>query len=154
KDFRLFVERFLELWGCRLTTEDHGTVHWESLFLERPDDRELFSFSIGIDFFASQGDGRWWQDHRVPGGIAFTANSVGHMGRYREWYEHKTNQEEWLLATAMGTIDLAADTQYGRATWLRDISADGRPILPDVPCPFSNFENLKQSLRGKDWTRY
>lgn len=105
---RQFMEHLLELWGCAKSTEDHGRVYWEQLFLERPDNGELYGFTISIDSFAAQGDGRWWHDHRMPGGIAFTANSAGHMRRYREWYEVKPDQSEWLLTTAMGTIDLAS----------------------------------------------
>lgn len=151
---RLLAQRLIELWGCSQTSESHGSVFWESLLLEKPDVGEIYRFSVSIDFFSSQGDQRWWHDHRVPGGLAFTANSAGHMGRYREWYEGKTRQQEWLLATAMGTIDLASDTPYGRATWLRDLPSDGRPLVTNIPCPFTRTDRMGAALTGKDWTRY
>lgn len=56
------------------------------LFLERPTDGRLFKFGVNLDYFGAQGDGRWWADHRFPGGIAFTLNSVGHQVVYNQWY--------------------------------------------------------------------
>jgi hypothetical protein len=142
-----------DLWGCNSTQPAHGTVFWESLFLEKPDDRSYAKFTFSVDFFAAQGDGRWWQDHRTPGGLAFTANSAGHMRRYREWYEDRGDQREWLLKTAMLTIDYAAQTPFGRATYLRPIVND-RPVVDRVACPFANPDKLNPNLKGKDWTRY
>jgi hypothetical protein len=36
--------------------------------------------------------------------MAFTANSLGHMARYQEWYGEKEERTEWALRTAMNTI--------------------------------------------------
>jgi hypothetical protein len=36
-------------------------------------------WGVGVNVFAIQGDRRWWHDHRIPGGLAFSMNSVGHM---------------------------------------------------------------------------
>jgi hypothetical protein len=36
-------------------------------------------WSVGVNVFAAQGDRRWWNDHRIPGGVAFSMNSVGHL---------------------------------------------------------------------------
>lgn len=47
-----------------------------------------------------------------------------------------------------------SETEYGRATWLRDVSDDGRPIVPQFTCPFSDVAAIKENLKGKDWTRY
>jgi len=150
--YRLAI-RLLDLWECARTTEKHGDVYWEHLYLAEPGSG-FRKFSIMIDFFASQGDRRWWHDHRFPGGIAFTANSAGHMARCRQWYDGKERRLEWLTSTAMRTISLAANTPYGKATWLRDIPSDGRPFIPNVPCPFSEPDRIPRDLRGKDWTRY
>jgi len=38
---------------------------------------------VGVNFFGAQGDQRWWHDHRIPGGMAFSMNSIGHMTRAR-----------------------------------------------------------------------
>jgi hypothetical protein len=144
------AEELLRLWNCSTTTEPQGKVHWEDLFLENPSARTFVRFTFSVDFFAAAGDRRWWHDHRIPGGIGFTANSVGHMRRYREWYEHKGDQREWLLETAMGTIERAAETPYGRATWLRPL-VDGRPFVTEIACP---FHDIKSNLADYDWTRY
>src|SRR5450755_95213 len=134
---RQLSETILALWGCRSTSEPQGQVHWEEVFLENPNTETYVRFEFSVDFFAAAGDGRWWHDHRIPGGVSFTANSVGHMRRYREWYEGKPDQENWLLETAMGTIGRAANTEYGQATWLRPL-VDGRPFVPEVACPVLN----------------
>src|SRR4029078_7843148 len=42
------------------------------LYLRNPTDSALYGFQFNIDFFACAGHGRWWHDHRFPGGIAFT----------------------------------------------------------------------------------
>jgi hypothetical protein len=128
-------------------------VSWESLFLVNPNGDSYSKFTFSVDFFAAQGDGRWWQDHRVPGGIAFTANSVGHMRRYREWYDKKGDQKEWLLQTAMRTIEMAAETPFDKATWLIPLQ-DGKPIVKRIGCPFANPDKLSSKLQGMDWTRY
>ncbi len=148
-----FASKLRELWGCTSTDSPHGRVFWESLFLANPNNDSFAKFTFSIDFFAAQGDGRWWHDHRVPSGIAFTANSVGHMRRYREWYDGKGDQKEWLLSTAMRTIEMAAKTPYGQATWLRPLQ-DGHPFVKRVICPFGNPDKLSSKLRGMDWTRY
>jgi len=153
KQLSRLAERVRALWGCPSTTGSHGTVYFETLYLENPADRSVVKFTFSVDFFAAQGDGRWWHDHRVPAGIAFTANSVGHMRRYREWYEKRNGQVEWVLKTAMGTIDLATQTAYGKATWLKDLS-NGRPVVDRIACPFADPSTVKEGLRNKDWTRY
>jgi len=43
--------------------------------------REYRAWRVGVNYFSSQGDGQWWRDHRIPGGMAFSMNSVGHMAR-------------------------------------------------------------------------
>jgi hypothetical protein len=148
-----FACKIRDLWGCPSSEENSGMMHWETLFLQNPQDSSYVRFTFGVDFFASQGDHRWWHDHRVPGGLAFTANSVGHMQRYREWYKGSKNQREWVLQTAMGTIHLSAHTPHGKATWLRPLSG-GRPVIADIQCPFANPDKLKPELKGMDWTRY
>jgi hypothetical protein len=55
---------------------------------ERRQDEMLLRFSTtkkaqwfvaGVDYFSTQGDRRWWHDHRFPGGMAFVVNSPGHL---------------------------------------------------------------------------
>lgn len=148
---RQFSQEILSLWGCRSSDEPQGRVHWEEVFLENPKTETYVRFEFSVDFFAAAGDRRWWHDHRIPGGVAFTANSVGHMRRFREWYEGKISQEPWILQTAMETIHEAADVGYGRATWLRPLVEEERPFISGATCP---VEKLRSSLNGYDWTRY
>lgn len=154
ENLKAFAEKIRDLWGCTGTVEASGTTHWETLFLENPADGSVIEFTFSVDFFASQGDRRWWHDHRIPGGIGFTANSVGHMRRYREWYLALNHQDEWVLKTAMETIDKAAETPYGRATWLKPLAKGGRPFVDRLACPFVDPSKLKEQLQNKDWTRY
>jgi hypothetical protein len=133
------------------------------LYLRSPTDSALHGFRFNIDFFACAGHQRWWHDHRFPGGIAFTANSLGHMRAYREWYGIlKGDGGEWALKQAMLTIDNAAKQKVvardrslqqdpdGRVTWLRALSGGGKPHV-DIPCPLNS---VPSQLAGKDWTKY
>ncbi len=84
---------------------------------------------VGVNYFSAQGDGRWWRDHRIPGGIAFSMNSVGHMARTRlERIVSKNpamalpsvSRDQlvyWALPTAMKTIGPPAQNST-RGTWL------------------------------------
>ena len=55
-------------------------IYLDEVFLEKPGPSRLtWRWSAGVNFFSAQGDLRWWHDHRFPGGIAFSVNSVGHM---------------------------------------------------------------------------
>ena len=152
-NLRRFAEKLLSLWGAPQADEASGHITSETLYLQHPSERTYVQFRFSVDFFMAQGDRRWWHDHRIPGGLAFTANSVGHMRRYREWYEGLTQQEEWVLQTAMLTINSAADTPYGKATWLRPL-VEGQPVVSGLKCPFSDTGKLKPDIQGKDWTRY
>lgn len=109
-------------------------------------------FEFSVDYFASAADGRWWHDHRIPGGIAFTANSLGHMMKVNEWYLREGSQAEWALRTAMLTIASAKQTNQGPATWLLDEGATG-PFKAfdwheDTPLP--DIEKIK----GRDHGSY
>jgi hypothetical protein len=134
------------------------------LYLRNPKDKCLYGFQFNLDFFACAGHDRWWHDHRFPGGIAFTANSLGHMRAYREWFGSlKGNGIEWAVKQAMLTIDNAAKHKVvardpslqqdpdGRVTWLRPLSADGKPHVEDIACPLTT---VPSRLQGKDWTKY
>ena len=98
--------------------------------------------------------------HRFPGGIAFTANSAGHMIAVRDWYEGKDSAREWALKQAMLTInnamptrktDSAEPSEQGRVTWLRPLDSEGKPLVSDIECPLAR---IPTALEGKDWTRY
>lgn len=160
---RAFSDHILELAGWEANhrgVRRRNTVTSDFLYLKNPIDGGFYGFQFNADFFACAGDGRWWHDHRFPGGIAFTANSTGHMMRFRDWYQTKDQNESWGLKQAMLTIQNAAPTrstdsidpsEQGRATWLRPLDARGKPLVEDVSCPLSRVPAM---LEGKDWTRY
>jgi hypothetical protein len=170
-NLKRFAERLLDLAGWapdRRARPRENPVSSDFLYLRNPVDDLFYGFQFNIDFFASAGDGRWWHDHRVPGGIAFTANSTGHMKAFRDWYEQPgSDHGEWALKQAMITIAQAHPVKggdaeskatqptdprdEGRVTWLRDLDSKGRPLLPQVACPLGK---VPASLEGKDWTRY
>ena len=87
-----------------------NSITSDYLYLKNPVDGAFVGFRFNADFFACAGDGRWWRDHRFPGGIAFTANSTGHMIATREWYESKSESRSWALKQAMFTIANAMPT--------------------------------------------
>jgi hypothetical protein len=160
---RFFSDRILELagWGAdRRGVRRKNTVTSDFLYLKNPNDGKFFGFRFNADFFACAADGRWWNDHRFPGGIAFTANSTGHMIRFREWYQGKDQSESWALKQAMLTINNAAPTKStitgdaqedGCVTWLRPLDSHGKPMVAEIQCPLANVPG---TLQGKDWTRY
>lgn len=158
-----FSDRILELagWGAdRRGARRKNTVTSDFLYLRHPTNGSFYGFRFNADFFACAGDGRWWHDHRFPGGIAFTANSTGHMIAVREWYQGKDQSLAWALKQAMLTInnamptratDSAEPSEQGRATWLRSLDADGKPLVGNIGCPLAK---VPTTLEGKDWTRY
>ncbi len=153
ESLRQFSLRLQQLagWSNAMDSEGNDIVS-ESLYLLNPGTQKTWQFTFSVDYFASAAEGRWWHDHRIPGGIAFTANSLGHMIMTQEWYEKRSTRIEWALRTAMLTIDTAAVTKDGRATWLMDVDING-PFKQyewneDVPLP--DLEKLK----GKDCGSY
>lgn len=92
---------------------------------------ELRSWKVGVNYFSAQGDGRWWHDHRIPGGISFSMNSVGHMARTMAERELTKRAEfpnqvvdvpreklvYWALPKAMKTIGPQCPDGV-RGTWL------------------------------------
>jgi len=88
KHLQAFANRALELTGWTKETTSRrrrNTISSDYLYLRNPNDNEFYGFQFNVDFFAAAGDKRWWHDHRFPGGIAFSANSTGHMRYFREW---------------------------------------------------------------------
>lgn len=153
QNLRRLAERIRHLWNCPVESDGYGNDKtWEHLFLRHPKTGEYHRFQFTVDFFAAAADGTWWQDHRIPGGIAFTANSLGHMMMVREWYQYKKNQEEWALRLAMMTIAEAATTESGEATSL--VELQGGAPMKAIACPFASSSKLPERIQGKDWTTY
>lgn len=155
-NLKAFAEKILALWGrSKSSSNPSGEVYSESIYLRNPLDNSYYKFTFSIDYFQAQGDGRWYHDHRIPGGLAFTANSIGHMRRYREWYRSLKDQDSWTVKRAMQTIHSASNTEWGPATWLKELSENGEPYVKELKCPFdSSNDKEKMYLDGKDWTKY
>jgi hypothetical protein len=126
-------------WVGRPAENDNEVVD-EWLYLAHPTEKRTVKFVFSVDFFAAAGDRRWWHDHRIPGGIAFTANSLGHMVRQQEWYEGRSPRTEWALRTAMLTIDTAATAD-----------TSGKPI-PHTPATYLVRPPLGIPVRQYEWT--
>jgi len=73
-----FCQRLASLYLLTDVTPD--TIHLERVFLDVPGHPSTtLEWPAGVNVFASAGDKRWWHDHRIPAGVAFSVNSVGHL---------------------------------------------------------------------------
>ena len=129
--------------------------------------RTTWLWKAGVNYFSAQGDKRWWHDHRIPGGMAFSTNSVGHMAKSGKLSELLKQLEiglgisvderpniridslERALAVAMQTIDNATDGVSGRATELMPLPAN-IDSLPIPRCPVT----LPTSISGMNHCAY
>jgi hypothetical protein len=114
---------------------DTGKIFLDDLILEinSPGRVEWRTWKVGVNYFSAQGDGRWWHDHRIPGGMAFSMNSVGHMARTQaeqamardaelagRWGEvAREKLVYWALPKAMRTIGPRHESST-RGTWLAE----------------------------------
>jgi len=168
-NLRRFASRLLELTGWkaeRRARRGENTITSDYLYLKNPQTGAYHGFRFNIDFFAAAGDGTWWHDHRFPGGIAFTANAVGHMKCFMDWYAEPGHEHgAWALTQAMMTIAKAHPTKgaregaapteqtardEGRVTWLLDLKVQ-KPFVERLTCP---LKAVARQLVGKDWTKY
>jgi hypothetical protein len=151
-----------------LGRDDTDEIFLEDLFLRVPGKEDaVIHWRAGVNYFSAHGDKRWWNDHRIPGGIAFSMNSVGHMvksyqlGRSTEemWTKLGLSKEEWsdfkvsslgtALKYAMQTINGASQTISGKATCLLPGDrADANPR--GLKCPV----DLPANLKDKDFCEY
>ncbi len=144
-------------------------IEQDDIFLEYPsNNKATYVWGVGVNYFGSPGDGRWWHDHRFPGGVAFSMNSVGHMAQSGKLAKALGILEKELgidlgtdrdptkvdnlgtaLDFAMRTIERACPTNSGRATELLLLAPDD-PVRSELPCPAA----LPQKLAGYDYTKY
>jgi hypothetical protein len=148
-----------------LDDSEEDRILCDDIFLEKPGSaRVTWKWKTGVNYFSAQGDGRWWADHRIPGGMAFSVNSVGHMvksGRLKDHMEKLNaefgvSDEPWnasrvdslpkALTLAMKTIANAVDTISGRATELLPL----QQIDAEIKCPV----DLPPDLKGKSHCVY
>ena len=131
-------------------------IYLDEIFLEIPGvSRATWRWNVGVNYFGISGDKRWWQDHRIPGGLGFSTNSVGHLVKSGQIAEKmlelqkllEISGDDELVATkvtslptalewAMRTIFGASVGPSGKATELLPLAAseEARPRCPvDLP---------------------
>ena len=110
-----------------------GSCLMNSFWRSRPNGPRVSYVEVGVNYFSAQGDGLWWRDHRIPGGMAFSMNSVGHMARTKAEVMLGRNPgladgcrdvprerlTYWALPTAMKTIGPPVEAST-RGTWLAE----------------------------------
>jgi hypothetical protein len=108
--------RLLELYMQIKIPDDSFHTEREYVFLRRPDNTVL-KFSTLPNIFCAQGDGRWWHDHRTPGGIMITSNALGHF-MYARTKKAQLDQATCAsaLEQAMRTIANACKNPSGGKT--------------------------------------
>jgi hypothetical protein len=143
-------------------------IYLDEVFLEIPGrERSTWRWHAGVNYFCAQGDKRWWQDHRIPGGMAFSVNSVGHMAKsgrlaiaMKDLHDllgippeagttPKVESLPTALEFAMRTIAIASNAVSGKATELLPLPAKVAE-LPVRKCPV----DLPAFLRDKNYCEY
>lgn len=163
---RELARRLCHLYLETEITMDH--IHLDEIYLQKPGSRmTTWKWQTGVNYFCAQGDGRWWQDHRIPGGMAFSVNSVGHLVKSGmianvmkeldaltdapdEAYPiSKIDSLAQALELAMRTITMASEAVSGRATELLPLPPD-RDELPVPECPVK----LSKLVMDKNYCEY
>jgi len=143
-------------------------IYTDATYLEKPGvDRMTWKWLVGVNFFSASADQRWWQDHRIPGGIGFSMNSVGHLvksgilARALQQFDEllgasseplattKIDSLEKALEFAMRTIWGASTAVSGKATELLPLPHD-LAMLPVSKCP----AELPRFLVEKNYCTY
>jgi hypothetical protein len=143
-------------------------AYLEQVYLQKPGARlTTWKWFAGVNYFCAQGDKRWWQDHRIPGGMAFSINSVGHLVKSgmianamkeldrmmdapdESYPETRVDSLAKALELAMRTISKASDAISGKATELLPLPEDTSK-LPVPVCPVK----LSPAMSGKNFCEY
>jgi hypothetical protein len=137
--------RLIELYMQVSVPDDTYHTEREYVFLRRPDNTVL-KFSTLPNIFCAQGDGRWWHDHRTPGGIMITSNALGHFMYARtKKAELDATTCGFALEQAMRTIASARkDPSDGKSKYAHCPATFLVPRLPNDPSPLrptSEFAN-------------
>jgi hypothetical protein len=164
----MLAKRLCELYLVEQPVIEVDRIYHDEIFLERPGaERMTWKWLAGVNYFCANADGRWWQDHRIPGGLAISVNSVGHLAKSgaiaRELQRLRGSGSsgesfpgrpvislQTALVWAMKTIALATETVSGRATELMPLCNEEDDGLPIPKCPFE----LSPELAGKDFRYY
>jgi hypothetical protein len=143
-------------------------VFHDRIWLEVPhQNRTTWEWYAGVNYFSTQGDKRWWHDHRIPAGMGFSVNSVGHLVKSGQLARALSSLSEAMgiddealqphnltslttaLELAMKTIANASDATSGKATRLIDLPTDENG-KPTSTCPVAISANLQM----KDYRQY
>jgi hypothetical protein len=128
--------RLLELYMQIQIPDDSFQNGREYVFLRRPDDK-ILKFLTLPNIFCAQGDGRWWHDHRTPGGIMITSNALGHF-MYARSKKPQLDPTDFssALQQAMRTIANACQNPSGgKARYTHCPATTLVPRQADEPCP-------------------
>jgi hypothetical protein len=138
--------RLIELYMQIQISDDSFQNGREYVFLRRPDDK-ILKFLTLPNIFCAQGDGRWWHDHRTPGGIMITSNALGHF-MYARSKKPQLDQTDFAsaLQQAMRTIANACQNPSGGKTRFTHCPATtlvsrqaGEPFPLKASSDFSSF---------------
>jgi hypothetical protein len=159
-----FAKRLVSLY--LLSDASLDEICLEEVFLELPGYRKTtWRWASGVNYFAANADGRWWQDHRIPGGLALSVNSVGHLVKssliarsQRQLESEVGGPTDGILPTkidslyealefAMRTINMASHPVSGPATYLIEAETTTNG---NARCPIK----LPPNLTGKDCHQY
>jgi hypothetical protein len=162
-----FAKRLAQLYLNEERIEPDQIYH-DAAYLAVPDYREhQLRWKAGVNYFSTHGDKRWWQDHRIPGGLGFSTNSVGHLAKSGKLLGLLTDTARELglpdekragsridslgraLQVAMQTINNASEGISGKATELVPLPGDPTN-LPVKRCPVE----LGAALEGKNFCWY
>jgi hypothetical protein len=111
--------RLLELYMEVDRIEDDTIVPQREYVFLRTGPGKFLKFGTLPNVFCAQGDGRWWHDHRTPGGIMITSNALGHFELSRSGTIVITDKETAHgLDNAMRTIKNA----YGNERKVRGLA--------------------------------
>lgn len=141
-------------------------VYHDAIWLQKPGVEGMtWQWLAGVNYFCANADGRWWQDHRIPGGLAFSVNSVGHLAKAGAIANAMNALDQVLgvpnesatptkvdslgkaLEFAMRTIDKASRAVSGKAMQLMPLP---QGALPSPKCPVQ----LPADLADKDFRCY
>jgi hypothetical protein len=95
KNLLAFTKHLASLYLLRDVNQDE--IYMDEIFLEMPgSSKATWRWNVGVNYFGVSADKRWWQDHRIPGGLGFSANSVGHLVKSGQIAEKMSELEELL----------------------------------------------------------
>jgi len=128
--------RLMELYMQISVPDDSIHAEREYVFMRRSEGT-ILKFSTLPNIFCAQGDGRWWHDHRTPGGIMITSNALGHFEYVRtKKSQLDANACSSALDRAMRTIANACkDPSGGKSKYAHCPATMLVPRKADDPTP-------------------